>query len=195
MTPNRDPQPESNAGAVTRLLGEIESRGPGAVEALFPLVYDELRRLAQHQLGGERADHTLQATALVNEAYLKLVGQTRVDWQNRAHFMAVAAQAIRRVLVDHARHRARDKRGGGAPHLSLTSGLEVADGNRPIDLLDMEDALDRLAQEDPTKAKVVELRFFGGLTNEEVAAVIDTSLRTVERHWQYSRAWLFRELS
>lgn len=182
-----------DSAAITRLLEEIRSGDDRAADRLLPLVYDELRRLARTYLREERPGHTLQATALVHEAYLRLVDQTRVQWQGRAHFFAVAAQAIRRVLVDHARGRGREKRGGNAPRLSLDEVIEV--GAAPdTDLLELNRVLEALAEQHPIPARVVELRFFGGLTSEEAAEVLGSSTRTVERQWQFARAWLYREL-
>lgn len=170
-----------------------------ALDLVLPLVYEELRRLAESHLQRERPDHTLQATALVHEAYLKMIDQTRVQWRDRAHFFALASQAIRRILVDHARGRHRKKRVGDRQRLSLNE--EVVQDSDPssgagseFDLLDLDAALQRLADEHPEKARVVEMRFFGGLTSEECANVLGVTTRTVERHWAYARAWLFREI-
>ncbi len=164
-----------------------------ASEALYSRIYDELKLVARNQLRLERPDHTLQPTALVNEAYLKLVDQTQVDWQNRNHFFAIASRAIRRILVDHARHRRRAKRGGGAEKLPLEyANLVATVGPSPIDLVALDDALTRLRAEDAEKCEVVEMRFFGGLNNSEIAEVLNMSSRTVERHWRYAKAWLFR---
>lgn len=180
---------------ITRLLNDAGSGQGDAVERLYPLVYDELRRLAQSQLAGERAGHTLQATALVHEAYLRLVDQTRVEWKNRSHFFAIAAQAIRRILVDYARRRGRKKRGSGAVHVPLDDLMNIPDGGPSTDLVALDDALERLAVENGERARVVEMRFFAGLTAGETAHVLGVSTRTVERHWQFARAWLFRALS
>jgi len=182
---------------VTRMLGRIASGEAGVVNQLLPLVYDELHALAKQQLRSERRDHSLQATALVHEAYLRLVDQTSVEWQSRAHFVAIAATAMRRILVDYARGRARHKRGGGGDHtrerVSLDEALIIA-FERDAGLLDLDNALERLAQRAPERARIVEMRFFGGLTVEEIASVLDTSVSTVNREWRYSRAWLYREL-
>lgn len=180
---------------VTQILQEASAGDRSAVDRLLPVVYDELRRLAQSHLARERPDHTLQATALVHEAYLKLIDQTRVKWQNRAHFFAVAAQAIRRILIDHARAKGRRKRGGDADRVSLDEVLTLSVEQPSTDLLALDEALTRLGAHEPQKAKVVEMRFFGGLTSEETAEVLGIGTRTVERHWQYSRAWLYRELA
>ncbi len=182
-------------GDVTRLLGEVGQRRAEAVDRLYPLVYDELRRLAQSALARERPDHTLQATALVHEAYLKLVDQTRARWHDRAHFFAVAAQAIRRILVDHARGRGRDKRGGGWQRLEADALLNLPGDAPSADLLGLDAALAKLALDHPEKVRVVEMRFFAGLTTAEAAEVLQVTTRTVERHWQFARAWLYRELS
>jgi len=179
---------------ITELLNGVRQDRSDVEGKLYPLVYDELRRLAQHVLADERPDHTLQATALVHEAYLKLVDQTRVQWQNRAHFFAIAAQAIRRILVDYARSRGRKKRGGEYERVDLREIMDLPDGAVSADIIALDSALSRLAERDPDKVRVVEMRFFGGLTNEEIAGMLDVSTRTVERHWQFARAWLFREL-
>lgn len=161
---------------------------------MVPLVYDELRRLAASYLRRERQNHTLQPTALVHEAYMRLVDQRHVAWQNRAHFMGVAAIVMRRVLVNHARDKAAEKRGGGLVPESLTVIGDVA-AAPPVDVLDLDVALDKLETIDARKCRVVELKFFGGLTTEEVAEVVGASVATVERDWSFSRAWLFDELA
>jgi RNA polymerase sigma factor (TIGR02999 family) len=165
-----------------------------ALEKLMPLVYDELRRLANNYLRREPAGHTLQPTALVNEAYLKLVGQRKVNWQNRAHFFAISAKLMRRILVDHARQRQAAKRGGSEQQrLSITSA-ETLIQQPQIDLLALNEALDELAQMDPQQGRIVELKFFGGLSIEETAEVLSISHATVERDWKMARAWLRRQL-
>lgn len=179
---------------VTLMLERVSEGDRDAVDHLLPIVYDELRRLAESHLRHEQPDHTLQATALVHEAYLRLIDQTRVRWQNRAHFFAVAAQSIRRILVDHARGKRRQKRGGGRPTLSLDEALALGH-ERETDLVALDEALTRLSVEHPDKARVVEMRFFGGLTTEDAAEVLDVTTRTVERHWQFARAWLYRSLA
>jgi RNA polymerase sigma factor (TIGR02999 family) len=161
---------------------------------LLPVLYDELRRLAQSHLARERSDHTLQATALVHEAYLRLVDQASVDWKSRAHFMALASQAIRRILVDHARARARDKRGGGAAKLPLDLARNVADGSYDERLFDLDRALEKLSSSHADKARVVTMRYFGGLTVDEIAEVEGVSRSSIERAWRFARAWLHREL-
>jgi RNA polymerase sigma factor (TIGR02999 family) len=179
---------------VTQILKAASDGNREALDRLLPLVYDELRRLAQHHLADERADHTLQATALVHEAYMRLIDQKRVVWQNRAHFFAVASQAIRRILVDHARAREAARRGGGAERLPIDAALDAAIAMPGTQILALNAALTRLADDEPDKARIVEMRFFGGLTNEEIAEVIGASLSTIERQWRFARAWLYREL-
>lgn len=161
------------------------------------LVYAEMRRLAQYFLAGERPGHTLQATALVHEAYERLVDQSRVDWRGRAHFFAAGAQAMRRLLVDYARRRGRLKRGGDRQRVTFREGV-MADGSSELDLADLvalDCALIKLAEIDPRQAQCVELRFFAGMTAEETASALDISLRSVERDWTHARAWLARELA
>jgi len=159
----------------------------------MPLVYAELRRLARNYLQRERPDHTLQSTALVHEAYVRLIGQDVPQWQNRAHFFGVAAQLMRQILVDHARNHRADKRGGGAFKLTLSDALEQA---RPVDVdvVALDDALKALAEIDPQQSRVVELKFFAGLTNEDTSEILGISASTVKRDWITARAWLFREL-
>jgi RNA polymerase sigma-70 factor (ECF subfamily) len=180
------------AGEVTRLLGEL-SRGRREVEAdLIPLIYHELRRLAAAQMKRERPGHTLQPTALVHEAYLRLAGQ-HADWQNRAHFFAVAAQAMRRVLLDYARQRHAGKRGSQGQQITLEDGLAVTSG--PLDeVLAVDECLTRLAAIDPRQARLVELRFFAGLSVEESAQALGVSEITAKRDWASAKAWLSREL-
>lgn len=180
---------------VTVILRHATDGDRSAADELLPLVYDELRRLAQHHLQSERPDHTLQATALVHEAYLRLVDQTRTEWKNRAHFFAVAAQAIRRILIDHARSKGRVKRGGGAQKLSLEDVPTLAANDSYTDLLALDDALEALAAEHARPARVVEMRFYAGLTTREVAEVLGVSTRTIEGDWQFARAWLYDVLS
>jgi RNA polymerase sigma factor (TIGR02999 family) len=174
------------------LIAEL-SRGPSAAEALIPLVYDELRGLAAAQLRRERSDHTLQPTALVHEAFLKLAQQTEVTWQNRAHFFAVAAEAIRRILIDYARKRNSAKRGGDWQRVTLWDGAAQT-APQEADLLALGDALDRLERLHPRQAQVVKLRYFGGLTSEESAYVLNVSRSTVADDWTVARAWLLSEL-
>ncbi len=165
-----------------------------ALEKLMPLVYDELRRLARHYMNRQRPGHTLQTTALVNEAYLRLIDSRQVQWQNRAHFFAVSAQLMRRILVDFARARTNLKRGGGAQQVSFDQALEVS-AERGADLIALDDALKSLAAMNPRQSQIVELRYFGGLSEEETAEALKVSVRTVRRDWSLARAWLYRELS
>ena len=183
---------ESAGVDVTRILREA-SRGSGsAVRQLVPLVYDELRALAESYLQRERPDHTLQATALVHEAYVRLIKQERVEWQSRAHFFGVAAQAIRRILVDHARGHQRAKRGGERHRVRIDDNVAAAESE--LDLLVLDDALEQLAEFNERAARVVELRFFSGLNRQEVAEFLGVSLRTVGDDWRLARAWLRRKL-
>ena len=179
---------------VTEVLEQLRGGDQRAADKLLPLVYDEFRALARHYLTQERANHTLQPTALVHEAYMKLVDQTRVDWQGRNHFFAVAAQAMRRILVDHARSRQRDKRGGGRARVALDEAIALSP-QKDEDVLALDEALEKLAQLDPRQAKVVELRFFGGLSVEETAEVLGISTQSVLRDWKLARAWLMREIA
>ena len=178
---------------VTRLLQDWSEGDAGAAERLMPLVYEELRRLARSYLRRERPDHTLQPTALVNEAFLKLVDQSRVSWQDRHHFFGIAAQMMRRVLVDHARAQKAEKRGGAQGKVSLEEA-NVPTGERAAELVELDEALQRLAEVFPRKGRVVELRFFGGLSVEETARVLGVSDKTVMREWQSAKLWLYREL-
>lgn len=176
---------------VTQLLAAWGKGDKSALDRLLPLVHAELRRIARRQMSRERDGHTLQATALVNEAYLRLAGQQGFEWQNRAHFFAVCAQVMRHVLIDHARAHARDKRGGGAVQVSLEVAAALA-GQPPEHFLALDEALHFLETVDPQKGKIVELRYFGGLSVEETAEVLNISPRTVRREWQRSKAWLYR---
>lgn len=178
---------------VTQLLFKISHGDRTALDELLPLVYDELRRLADRYLRRERSDHTLQATALVNEAYLRLVDQN-VPWQNRAHFFGVAAEMMRRILVDHARSHQAQKRGSGGVKLSLDEAINMSD-ERATDLISLDDALTALAEFDPQKSRIVELRFFAGLSIEETARVLGVGTATVIRQWRMAKAWLYREVS
>ena len=179
---------------VTRLLHGLASGGRAAVDALLPLVYDELRDLAGIYLRRERSDHTLQPTALVNEIYVRLVGQTDINWSDRAHFMALAAKAMRNALVNHALARAAEKRGGGVKPLLLSTSVMAAPKGC-VDTVDLNEALTNLGKLDARKAQVVEMRFFGGMTVEEIAHVLDVSISTVEADWRMARAWLSSELA
>jgi RNA polymerase sigma factor (TIGR02999 family) len=181
---------------LTQLLLDLRSesgRNPAAAGRVFELVYGELRRAAGTLMRRERPNHTLQPTALVNEAYLRLVDGTRLEWQNRAHFFGIAARAMRQILVDHARERAAEKRGGGWERVTLDERLDVM-SHREIDLFELDDALSRLGEMDERMARIVELRFFAGLTAEEVAHVLEISRRTVQREWRVAKMWLAREL-
>jgi RNA polymerase sigma factor (TIGR02999 family) len=179
---------------VTQLLVAWSDGDRAALDALTPLVQDELRRLAAHYMAGERPGHILQTTALVNEAYMRLIEWSGVQWQNRAHFFGMAAQIMRRVLVDAARSRDRAKRGAGVIHVTLSEAVSVA-VDESVDLVALDDALRKLEELDPRQARVIELRFFGGLSLEETAHVLDVSVGTVRRDWSLARSWLFRELS
>jgi RNA polymerase sigma factor (TIGR02999 family) len=183
-----------DADGVTRLLVDWQNGNQQALDSLIPLVYQELRAIAGRYLSRESPGHTLQSTALVHEAYFKLIGQRRVRWQNRAHFFGIAAQMMRRILIDHARHQARDKRGGPAPKLSLDEAVATAAMETDVDLLALDEALTALAEIDPRGARIIELRFFSGLTLEETAEVVGISPGTVKRDWSAARAWLFREM-
>ena len=178
---------------ITQLLLAWGKGDETALETLMPMVYDELRRVAARHLRRQRPGHTLQTTALVNEAYLRLIDSSQVRWQNRAHFFAVSAQLMRRILVDFARSRQYLKRGGGAQQVSLDEARVVAP-ERTVDVLALDDALTRLAALNPRQAQVVELRYFGGLSEEESAEALKVSLRTVQRDWNLARLWLYRQI-
>jgi len=186
--------PQSTQQAVTRLLGEWSNGDDGALGKLFPLVHPELHRLAHHYMSRERPGHTLQTTAVLNEAYLQLVDNTQPVWQGRTHFIAAAAQMMRHIMVDHARKHQSLKRGGGALKVTLDEAALVTE-TRSRELLDLDEALEKLAAQDPRKSQIVELRYFGGLTVEETAEFLNLSQRTVEREWTAAKAWLYRELS
>jgi RNA polymerase sigma factor (TIGR02999 family) len=181
------------ASEVTVLLARLQEGNDEAFEDLLPIVYDELRRIAHNQLRGERDDHTLRTTELVHEAYFKLVDHDSVDWTNRQHFFAVAARAMRQVLIDHARQKTAEKRGGTAPEVPLGE-VTLPQEKGPGELIALDDALDRLAHHDERTAKVVECRFFGSYTIQETADVLGISRATVKRDWRAARAWLNREL-
>ena len=185
--------------SITQLLVQWSYGDETALEKLTPFVYDELRRLAGHYLQSERSNHTLQATALVHEAFLKLLEMPQIDWQNRSHFIGLAANIMRRVLVDHARIRDAAKRGSGEYKLPLSSAEQIS-SQPDLDLVALDESLTQLSEDFPRKARVVELRFFGGLSNEEIAGVLSAggtkiSLRTVERDWEFARAWLYQQLN
>ena len=188
MTPSPLPQ------EVTRLLGAWSGGDDAALEQLIPLVQPELHRLAHHYMSRERAGHTLQTTALLDEAYLRLVSDNNRNWQNRTHFVAATAQLMRRIMVDHARERRALKRGGGALKVTLDDAAFVTE-TRPEELLALDEALERLAAQDPRKSQIVELRYFGGLTVDETAEFLKLGQRTVEREWNMAKAWLYRALS
>jgi RNA polymerase sigma factor (TIGR02999 family) len=183
----------SSPGVVTELLREWSDGDDGALERLMPLVEAELRRLARGYMGRERRGHTLQTTALVNEAFLRLTDAQRIRWHDRAHFLGISARLMRRVLVDHARSRGYWKRGGGALRVTLHEGL-VASPDPALDVVALDRALEALAQVDARKSQTIELRFFGGLTVEETAEVLHVSPDTVKRDWRLAKLWLLREL-
>jgi RNA polymerase sigma-70 factor, ECF subfamily len=184
-----DPEPAD----VTILLSELASGDPAAAEKLLPFVYDELRRLAHKHMRRERPDHTLQATALVHEAYLRLVRQHEVSWQGRSHFFGIASSLMRRILIDYARGHVRVKRGGATSVLPLDEALAFSP-DRSAELLRLDEALDRLAKLDERQSKIVELRFFGGLSVEETAEFLKVSPKTVKRDWSVAKAWLHGEM-
>lgn len=181
-------------GNVTAILHELSAGDPKAVERLMPVVYDELRRLAAYYFERERGDHTLQPTALVHEAYLRLVDQSRVEWQNRAHFFGVAAHMMRRILIDHARRHDSGKHGGSMTRIALDDAVSFQKKD-DLDLVKLDEALTTLEKLDERKSRIVELRFFGGLTVEEAAAVMSLSEKTIRREWQAAKLYLLRELT
>ena len=180
---------------VTKLLVQWGDGDREALDLLMPYIYDELRRIAQRQFRRERPGNTLQPTALVSEVYLRLIDQKGISWQNRAHFFAIAARIMRQVLVDRARARKAEKRGGGEYKLDLTEASYIAEDSAHVDLLDLDRALDELASFDPAQSRIVELKFFGGLSIEETAEVVGVSPATVKREWALAKSWLFRELN
>jgi RNA polymerase sigma factor (TIGR02999 family) len=179
---------------ITQLLAEWSGGNQAALDELYPLVYEELHRLARRYMSRERKGHTLQTTALINEAYVRLVDQRNVRWANRSHFFAISAQIMRRILIDHARRHAYAKRGGGAQQVSLEEVAMVA-REAGSDLIKLDEALKILAKMDPRRCHVVELRYFGGLSNEEIAGVLKVSENTVTRDWNLARAWLYQQLT
>ena len=189
----REDEAQTPAGEVSGRLRAWTDGDQSALDKLMPIVYEELRRLARRYMKGERRGHSLQTTALVNEAYMRLVDYKRMRWQNRAHFFAVSAQLMRRILVEHARRR-NLKRGGAAEHVSLEEAAVVG-GERAADLVALDDAMKALERLDARKAQVVEMRFFGGLSVEETAEVLKVSAPTVMRDWSTAKAWLYRELT
>ena len=186
---------ENASHNVTQLLLAWQRGEAAALDELMAVVYDELRRLAAGRLKHERADHTLQPTALVNEVYLQLVDQRQVNWQNRAHFFGAVAEIMRRLLVDHARRHLAEKRGAGAIKVSLAEVALVADAAPDVDVILLDQALDELAALDPPLARLVELRYFGGLSVEETAEVLSLSPATIKRHWQTAKSWLHRRMT
>jgi len=186
-------EPSASPDRVTQLLQEWSQGYDGALAALTPLVYDELRRLAHHYMKGERPDHTLQTTALVNEAYLRLADQTASNWQSRAHFFAVAARAMRQILVSYARSNRAQKRGGGAARIELDESA-ILSPQQSKEIVDLHEALERLGTLDSRKAQVVELKFFGGLNYDEIAEVLKIARMTARRDWEFAKLWLYTEL-
>jgi len=191
---NDPKQPDATPGEVTRLLLAWNAGDKAALERLMPLVYAELRQLAERHFRKERPGHTLQPTAIVHEAYFRLIDQTRVTWKNRGHFLAIASQAMRRILIDHARGRGAEKRGGQAERVTLDPAIASPEAAREVDVLALDEALERLKVLDAGQAQVVELRFFGGLTIEEAAEVMAISPSSAKRDFRSAKAWLYREL-
>lgn len=184
-----------NNSEITQLLQDWSDGNQTAFDKLMPLVYEELRHQASHYLRNERQGHTLQTTALIHEAYLKLLGYNQIEWQNRTHFFALASTAMRRILVDYARERHREKRGGLAENLPLDEALQISANEKNVDLIALDDALNRLAKMDERQARVVELRYFSGLSNDEVAEVLGISNSTVRLDWNLAKAWLKQEIT
>ncbi len=180
---------------VTKILRDWSGGDAGAAERLFPLVYDELKKQARRYLSGERVEHTLQPTALVHEAYLKMVDQTVLSAENRAHFFAIASRVMRQILVDHARAHNAEKRGGAAQRFSIEDIENVLPAQSAADLLELDEALQKLEALDERKSRVVDMRFFGGLNESEIAEVLGVGEKTVRRDWQFAKLWLLRELS
>jgi RNA polymerase sigma factor (TIGR02999 family) len=188
------PPPSPPLQEVTQLLVDWGNGNQAALDQLIPLVYTELRQLARRYMSRERSGHTMQTTALIHEAYLRLVDQNQVRWENRAHFLGIAARLMRQILIEHARRHTRAKRGGGAGTIALDEAAIVSQ-TRAAELLALDDALERLTAIDPRKSRVVELRFFGGLSVEEAAIVLNVAPNTVLRDWRLAKAWLHREIS
>jgi RNA polymerase sigma factor (TIGR02999 family) len=186
---------QNEPSEITRMLIELTDGNREVVDQILPHIYDELKRLASGYLRRERPDHTLQPTALVHEAYMKLIDQNRVQWQNRAHFFGIAAQVMRRILLDHARKHQANKRGGEAEKLPIDEEILVVSHDRSAELIALDEALQELARLDEQKAKIVELRYFGGLSIEETAEVLGVSVPTVNRHWRTAKAWLYSQLT
>lgn len=180
---------------ITQMLIELTDGNTEVVNQILPRIYDELRKLASGYLRRERADHTLQPTALVHEAYMKLIDQKKVHWQNRAHFFGIAAQVMRRILLDHARKHNADKRGGEAEKLPIEEEILVVSHEKSAELIALDEALETLSKMDPQKAKIVELRYFGGLSIEETAEVMGVSVPTINRQWRMAKAWLYGQIA
>ncbi|HET8781901.1 MAG TPA: sigma-70 family RNA polymerase sigma factor [Pyrinomonadaceae bacterium] len=189
----KDPPPRQEH-EITQLLAEWRDGNQAALDDLYPLVYDELHRLARRYMSRERKGHTLQTTALINEAYVRLVDQRNVQWANRSHFFAISAQIMRRILIDHARRQTYAKRGGGARQVSLEETAAVVQDDLS-EFVRLDEALKSLAELDPRRSQVVELKYFGGLNNDEIAGVLKISKNTVIRDWNMARAWLYRQLA
>ena len=180
--------------SVTEMLAQLSKGDKNVVKDIFPLIYSELKKLARNYLRQERGNHTLQPTALVHEAYLKLVDHTRMNWQNRAHFIGMAATMMRQILIDHARRHRAGKRGGADENLQLEESIVIVAGEKSMDLVALDDALNELAKFDEFKSRLIELRYFGGLSVEETAEVLEVSPITVKRHWRLAKAWLAEEI-
>lgn len=192
--PDKSAHNNDNSRAITILLGQLREGNKEAEAELIPLVYNELHRLARHYMRGERQGHTLQTSALVNEAYMRIIGEHNIDWKNRAHFFGVSAQIMRRILVDHARNRDAQKRGGAVQKISLENAFVYSD-EQSWQVVAVHEALNRLSEWDPRQCRIVELRFFAGLNVEETAEVLALSPTTVKREFQHAKAWLYGELS
>ena len=186
---------QESSHEITQMLIELTDGNTEVVDVILPHIYGELRRLASSYLRRERSDHTLQPTALVHEAYIKLIDQKRVKWQNRAHFFGIAAQVMRRILMDHARKHNAEKRGGEFEKLPLEEEILIVSHDKSAELIALDDALEALAQLDEQKAKIVELRYFGGLSIEETAEVMGVSVPTINRQWRMAKAWLYGQIS
>lgn len=188
-------QSQEKSKQISEILRDWNGGSQETLDALLPLVYDELHKQAERFLRRERRDHTLQATALIHETYVKLIDQRDVNWQNRAHFFGIAAQAMRRILVDYAKARHREKRGGAEENLPLDEAALVVSNEKSIDLIELDEALTRLAKMDERQARIVELRYFGGLSIEETAESLRVSPATVKNDWRTAKAWLYQEIS
>jgi RNA polymerase sigma factor (TIGR02999 family) len=186
---------QEDQSAITQMLIELTDGNKEVVNEILPLIYTELKKLAGSYLRKERGNHTLQPTALVHEAYMKLIDQRQIKWQNRAHFLGIAAQVMRRILLDYARKKKAEKRGGADDNVALEENLIIIQGEKSAELLALDEALENLAKMDEMKAKIVELRYFGGLSVEETAEVLGVSEITVKRHWRMAKAWLYGQLA